>query len=94
MTEGLGAGRSEVKPGDFDRRAPENIAPLVTWLASPESRDVTGRVFLVAGGVIAVAEGWRRGPSVDKGDRWEPSELGPVVAKLVAEATANTSMRG
>ena len=36
------------------------------------------------GGLISVAEGWRRGPSVDKGDRWEPAELGPVVTELLA----------
>jgi hypothetical protein len=41
-----------------------------------------------------VAEGWRRGPTVDKGDRWDPSELGPVVEKLVADAAPITTMRG
>ncbi len=94
MTADLNPNRPEVKPDQFDRSAPENIAPLVTWLASPESHDVTGRVFIVAGGVISVAEGWRTGPTVDKGDRWDPAELGPVVQKLVADAAPNTSMRG
>jgi NAD(P)-dependent dehydrogenase (short-subunit alcohol dehydrogenase family) len=93
MTENLGAGRAEVKPGQFDRAAPENVSPLVVWLGSPESREVTGRVFLVSGGTIGVAEGWRRGPTVDKGDRWEPGELGGVVPGLVADATANATMR-
>jgi NAD(P)-dependent dehydrogenase (short-subunit alcohol dehydrogenase family) len=94
MTEDLNPNRPEVKPDEFDRSAPENIAPLVTWLASPESHAVTGRVFIVGGGVISVAEGWRRGPTVDKGDRWDPAELGPVVEKLVADAAPNTTMRG
>jgi NAD(P)-dependent dehydrogenase (short-subunit alcohol dehydrogenase family) len=94
MTADLNPNRPEVKPGQFDRSAPENIAPLVTWLASPESHNVTGRVFIVGGGVISVAEGWRRGPTVDKGDRWDPAELGPVVEKLVADAAGNTTMGG
>ena len=94
MTADLNPNRPEVKADEFDRSAPENIAPLVTWLASPESHGVTGRVFIVAGGVISVAEGWRRGPSVDKGDRWDPAELGPVVEKLVADAAPNSTMRG
>jgi NAD(P)-dependent dehydrogenase (short-subunit alcohol dehydrogenase family) len=94
MTADLNPNRPEPKPDQFDASAPENIAPLVTWLASPESHDVTGRVFIVAGGVISVAEGWNRGPTIDKGDRWDPAELGPVVQKLVADAAPNVTMRG
>src|SRR4030081_3756419 len=55
-------------PGAFDAVAPDNIAPLVVWLGSPESRDVTGRVFEVEGGKVSVADGWQHGPAVDKGD--------------------------
>ncbi|MCW2621899.1 MAG: short-chain dehydrogenase/reductase, partial [Frankiales bacterium] len=43
--------------------APENISPLVVWLASPEAKGVTGRVFGVWGNKISVAEGWAYGPS-------------------------------
>ena len=88
MTENLGMGQraAESKPEEFDRTAPENVSPLVVWLASAESREITGRVFNVAGGNISVAEGWRRGPGHDKGDRWEPAELGKVIPDLCAEA--------
>ena len=85
MTENL-PGRpppSEVKAGDFDRRDPANVAPLVVWLGSNESADVTGEVFNVAGSTISRAETWRRGEPADKGDRWDPKELGPVVRGLV-----------
>ena len=45
-------------PADkFDSFAPENIAPLCAWLASPFSAGVTGRVFNVSGGRISVLEG-------------------------------------
>ncbi len=73
-------------PAAFDAMAPENVAPLVVWLGSAGSAGVTGRVFEVEGGKVAVADGWQHGPAVDKGARWEPAELGPVVAKLLAEA--------
>ena len=66
--------------------APDNVAPLVAWLGSEAAGDVTGRVFEVEGGVITVADGWRRGPSVDKGARWEPAEVGAAVADLLAKA--------
>ncbi len=70
----------------FDRMAPENVAPLVVWLGSEAAAEVTGRVFEVEAGVITVADGWRRGPSVDKGARWEPAEVGDVVRRLLKEA--------
>ena len=75
------------KPDEgFDRMAPDNVAPLVVWLGSEAAAGVTGRVFEVEGGVITVADGWRRGPTVDKGARWEPAEVGPAVADLLAKA--------
>ena len=80
--------------GGFDEMAPENVSPLVVWLGSAESRDVTGRVFEVEAGRITVADGWRHGPSVDKGDRWDAAELGPVVGKLLAEAAAPEPVYG
>ncbi|HKE74418.1 MAG TPA: SDR family oxidoreductase [Acidimicrobiales bacterium] len=73
-------------PAAFDAMAPENVAPLVVWLGSPESAGVTGRVFEVEGGVVSLADGWQHGPAVDKGARWDPAELGPVVADLIAKA--------
>ncbi|MDT4960771.1 MAG: hypothetical protein QOF87_418, partial [Pseudonocardiales bacterium] len=38
-------------------------------------------------GTVSLADGWRHGPPVDKGARWDPAELGPVVADLLAKAT-------
>lgn len=88
MTENLGGMSSRPAPaeGEWDERGPDNIAPLVTWLASSESKDVTGQVFIVGGGRINVAINWQRGPGVDKGARWDPAELGAVVPGLVDEA--------
>ena len=95
MTENLGMGAMarETKPDQFNRMDAENIAPLVVWLGSEQSKEITGRVFLVSGGRIAVAEGWNPGPSQDKGDRWDPTELGEVVPKLVAQAAPVTGMQ-
>jgi NAD(P)-dependent dehydrogenase (short-subunit alcohol dehydrogenase family) len=95
MTENLGMGaRAKDIPADqFNRMSADNIAPLVVWLGSEQSKEITGRVFLVSGGRIAVAEGWNPGPSEDKGDRWDPAELGDVVPKLVAQAAPVTGMQ-
>lgn len=71
---------------DAGLRGPENVAPLVVWLGSAESKAVTGQVFEVGGGRISVAEGWRRGPTAESGAGWVAAELGPLVDKLVADA--------
>ncbi|WP_068146287.1 SDR family oxidoreductase [Rhodococcoides corynebacterioides] len=96
MTENLpgASARTPLPEGAFDESAPDNIAPLVVWLASPEAAGVTGRVFNVRGGRISVAEGWRAGPTVDRGGRWNPGELGSVIPGLVAEAAPNAGMNG
>jgi hypothetical protein len=62
------------------------VSPLVVWLAGADSGDVTGRVFEVSGGEIAVCDGWRHGPAKDIGRRWKSEELGPVVRDLVRAA--------
>ena len=54
-------------------------------LGSNESRDVTGQVFELEGGVLSIADGWHHGPRRNKHDRWDPAELGPVVRDLLAE---------
>jgi NAD(P)-dependent dehydrogenase (short-subunit alcohol dehydrogenase family) len=81
-------------PDAFDAMAPENVAPLVVWLGSAQSAHVTGRVFEVEGGKVSVADGWHHGPALDKGARWAPDELGPVVDDLLAQAPAPAPVYG
>jgi NAD(P)-dependent dehydrogenase (short-subunit alcohol dehydrogenase family) len=78
----------------FDAMAPENVSPLVVWLGSAESREVTGRVFEVEGGMVSVADGWQHGPKAEKGERWEPGELGPVIKDLLAQAAPPAPVYG
>ena len=80
--------------GSFDAMAPENVSPVVVWLGSAQSSHVTGRVFELEGGKIGIAQGWMHGPTFDKGDRWDPAEVGPVVDDLLAEALAPTPVYG
>ncbi|MFE5791591.1 SDR family oxidoreductase [Streptomyces sp. NPDC056503] len=70
----------------FDAMAPENVSPLVVWLGSDAAAGVTGRVFETEGGRITVMEGWRPGPTADKGARWAPVEAGEAALKLLADA--------
>jgi NAD(P)-dependent dehydrogenase (short-subunit alcohol dehydrogenase family) len=92
MTEGIGM----TKPDDdtkFDALDPANISPLVVWLGSPESKDVTSQIFLVAGDRIGVAEGWHRGPTAENdGLRWDPNTLGSVIPGLVEKTRPAAGM--
>lgn len=72
--------------GSFDAWAAENVAPLVVWLGSAESAHVSGKIFESQGGRISVGDGWRTDATRDKGARWAPAELGPVIDQLLAEA--------
>jgi NAD(P)-dependent dehydrogenase (short-subunit alcohol dehydrogenase family) len=64
LTRLTGALRS-VEPTEEQKEAlgPKWVASLCTWLASTQSEGVTGRVFEASGRVLAVAEGWHRGPT-------------------------------
>ncbi|MEV7908816.1 SDR family oxidoreductase [Streptomyces griseus] len=72
--------------GAFDAMAPANVSPLVVWLGSASSDGVTGRVFEAEAGRITVMEGWRPGPTDDRGARRSPAEAGETVRRLLAEA--------
>jgi NAD(P)-dependent dehydrogenase (short-subunit alcohol dehydrogenase family) len=94
MTEEVFGDRMEAPTAGFDVNEPANISPLVVWLGSAESSDVTGRVFEVEGGLISVADGWQHGPGLDKGARWEPAEIGRAVHELLAQAPAPAPVYG
>ncbi len=83
--EAMAAQMAAPTDGSFDVMDPANVSPLVVWLGSAAC-DVTGRVFEVEGGTITVLDAWQRAASKDKGARWEPAEIGPVVAGLIADS--------
>lgn len=80
--------------GGFNYFDPANVAPFVVWLSSQYSRQVSGRIFEVEGGLIGVCDGWRTGPSRNKHGRWEPEELGSVVEALLGEAAPAQKVHG
>lgn len=84
------------KPEDdsFDAWAPENVAPLVVWLGSEASGDVTGQVFETQGGRISLCDGWRTGPTIDKGARLEVNEIAEVLEQLNQQAVAPQKVWG
>lgn len=88
--------KTRMTEGAFDTSAmalPEDNAPIVAWLASPDC-DVTGRVIEIDGGRICLEEGWRHGPTRDAGRRWEAVEVGDAVRAMVAESVTPDPVYG
>lgn len=86
MTHGL----KEWTPEQLERRDPEWIAALVTWLASPEGASVSGRVFEAWGYGYTVAESWQHGPITTASK--DPAELGAKVREIVRFARPNAGI--
>jgi hypothetical protein len=91
MTEDLELMRAAAATTDL---SPEAISPLVVWLGSAQSRDVTGRIFGVWGNAITVLEGWVNGPSVSRDTRWDQAGLSEVIPDLVGKAAPNADTMG
>ena len=88
MTESLRERTAE----EIAVRHPRWISPVVVWLASLESADVTGRVFEAGGGHLAVLEGWHRGPSAAPVE--DAAQIGPILLDLARRARRNADMQG
>lgn len=56
MTEDVFAGFQVPEEGKLDALAPEHVAPLVGYLASPAAAKANGQLFVVHGGIVAVME--------------------------------------
>ena len=88
----LMGGEENIPDATKEALAPRWIAAVATWLASPEAKDVTGRVFDVRGDTVAVVEGWHRGP--DGTSPGTPQGIGDLLPKLLADARPNADLDG
>jgi NAD(P)-dependent dehydrogenase (short-subunit alcohol dehydrogenase family) len=88
MTEGLRERTEEQKAAMH----PGRVSPAVVWIASLESSDFTGRIVEAGSGLLAIAEGWHRGPTVAPEE--DPAKLGPVMMALQEKARKNAGMNG
>ena len=88
---------ADLRPGQLndeqkEAMSPRWIAPLCTWLASEQSEGVTGRVFEATGQVLAVAEGWHRGPVAKPVE--DPAAVDKVMRELLSRARPPAGMDG
>ncbi len=83
----------EVKAGEFDVFGPQNIAPLVAWLASDDAKDVHGETFRVGGGTVWLMSGWHTVGKVSQRATWDATALGEKLKTELAKGiTAKEDM--
>jgi NAD(P)-dependent dehydrogenase (short-subunit alcohol dehydrogenase family) len=70
---------------------PRWAAPVVAWLASPLSADVTGQVIESSGQVLSVAEGWTRGANAEVRPD-QPEDVDVIIRPLLESARPRTRM--
>jgi hypothetical protein len=74
MTETVLAGL-EAAEGEFDEWSPDNIAPVVAWLAGDAAADVSGQVFVVFANRVHLMSGWDLESTIETDGRWTVAEL-------------------
>lgn len=85
MTEDVFAGFEQPEEG-LDPLAPEHVAPLVGYLASPAAKRINGQLLVVHGGMVAVVERPRVQAKFDsKQDTFTYDELDAVLTPHYAQ---------
>jgi len=62
-------------PMELQMGEPEDVAPMVVWLLGPAARHVTGQIYTVNGGHIAVWDQPHEVRAMDKDGRWSIDEI-------------------
>lgn len=62
-------------PMELQMGEPEDVAPMVVWLLGPAARAVTGQVYTVNGGHIAVWDQPHEVRAMDTDGRWTTDEI-------------------
>jgi NAD(P)-dependent dehydrogenase (short-subunit alcohol dehydrogenase family) len=70
---------------EFNRMNPGNSAPAVAWLASDDSKPVTGQVLRMVGNSLCVYKPWEMGEEFFATDKegnptqWDPAQVGHIL---------------
>jgi NAD(P)-dependent dehydrogenase (short-subunit alcohol dehydrogenase family) len=85
MTEALLGEHVASGEDDFDEWHPDNVGPVVAWLASDEAAGISGQAFVVVGGRVHRFRGWEMVAEVEQDHRWTVAELASRRDELFGE---------
>jgi 3-oxoacyl-[acyl-carrier protein] reductase len=92
MTESVPGAADFMSGPEWD---PEQISPMVGFLASDAAADVSGQVFVVWGTRVHLMQGWQLAATIDRGEgRWTTQELVDRTSELFADHTSKVPRMG
>jgi len=68
---------------------PEDVPPIVVYLASDEAANINGQIFGASGGRISIYAPWTEANAITKEGRWTMEELCETIPKTLAQGLAN-----
>jgi 3-oxoacyl-[acyl-carrier protein] reductase len=71
--------------GGFEVFAPENVSPLVAYLASPDAAGITGQLFIVWGKEIQAVAGPTVEHKFESTDPWTPASVAGALTPYFAD---------
>ena len=81
------------KEGEFDAWDPDNMGPLIGFLASDAAADVSGQVFVMWGDRVYLMQGWSLTNELAAGGkRWTVEDLIAHKAELFAPAEGGSAI--
>jgi NAD(P)-dependent dehydrogenase (short-subunit alcohol dehydrogenase family) len=78
----------------FDEWDPDNVGPVVAWLAGPSAAGITAQVFVVFGGRIHLMSGWDLVGEIEQDHRWTVDEIAARADELFGDRWRSTPRMG
>lgn len=96
MTDSIPDSTKDMRKGEFLSAPegtlttePDQVAPMIAWLASDQAADVTGRIFHTVGNRISLMNSPEQGRSIYKAGRWTVEELAGVFPETIGMDLVN-----
>jgi NAD(P)-dependent dehydrogenase (short-subunit alcohol dehydrogenase family) len=70
---------------EWDQLGPDNVSPLVAWLASPAAANVSGNLFVVWGKTVRVMEAPKIAMQMVADEPWTPESIGDAITPFFAD---------
>jgi multifunctional beta-oxidation protein len=96
MTDSIPDSTKDMRKGEFLpapegtlTSEPEQVAPMIAWLASDQAAGVTGRIFHTVGNRVSLMNSPEQGRSIHKAGRWTVEELAGVFPETIGMDLVN-----